>query len=585
MKKALTTVFLVALLFPVLLLGQSVVKVPSDAFGGTGGILNSAIETAKTAGTLSNTVFELEPYGYYILNGTIEVPAGQKLTITAPEPGNTQATGLPQILWTAAEGVNRDYMITAFGDLFVKNVWFLFANVLGDQVGTVISLEDNPGVTKTANFDGCLIEYGSAAQGAGSITVKTASINMVIRNTYFKNNIDKHFRYYGRAVSFPFSSTGWHINSILFENCTFANIGYVYMQEGAEYGDDVRFNHCTFFNVVVFPLESGWWKTMSVTNSIFCNTFMFGDIPATTGTGDQNGGTIRIDSIKNFGFVPPFTEEDRKVYFGYTSYGLEPWLTDWMQNSPYSQAKKKNRENDQVPIPQPMLSKGTLRFFDTLNVATGKKVFPLMNKEKLYDNAVPGFVLTPTNLDSLKSFLNRKWNDNTDTDWSWKFKENSLAGKWPLEESLTYTNSTLKTAAMGGYPLGDLYHWWPTDYAKWKTQSAAESKTIQDKLDKGISTDVENIAGKIPTQYNLSQNYPNPFNPTTQINYSIPKSGQVSLKVYNMLGQLVATLFEGVQQVGNFRADFDGAKLASGVYVYRLQSESVSISNKFVLMK
>jgi len=584
MKNTLSTVFLFVLFFPFLIIGQTVVKVPSDAFGGTGGNLNKAIETAKTAGTLKNTVFELEPFGYYVLTGTIEVPAGQKLTLTAPNPGTTQQTGLPQILWTAAAGVNRDYMIAVFGDISCKNIWFMFANVLGDQVGTVISLEDNPGVKKSVTFEGCLIEYGSAQLGAGSITVKTASVDMVIRNTYFKNNVDKHFRYYGRAVSFPFSSTGWHINSILFENCTFANIGYVYMQEAACYGDDVRFNHCTFLNVVMFSLQSGWWKTMHVTNSLFCNTFMYGDIPATRGTGDQNGATVRIDSVKNFGFVPPFTDADRKIYFGYNSYGLEPWLIDWMANSPYSQAKRKNRENDQIPIPQPMLSKGTLRFFDTVDVATKKKVFPLMNKENLYDNQVPGFVKAPTNLDSLKSFMNRKWNDNTDTDWSWKVKENSMIGLWPLEENLSYTNATLKTGGMGGFPLGDLYHWWPAEYTKWKAQSAAEYAIIENKLTKGL-TDVKEVAGQIPTAFTLSQNYPNPFNPSTQISYSVPKSGHVSLKIYNMLGQLVTTLFEGIQQVGNYKADFDGSKLASGVYVYKLQAENVTISKKLVLMK
>ncbi|MCX7876853.1 MAG: T9SS type A sorting domain-containing protein [Melioribacteraceae bacterium] len=584
MKKTLTLIFLSIFFVPVLIFGQTVVKVPSDVFGGSGGNLNKAIDQAKAAGKLSTTVFELEPYGYYVLTGTIEVPAGQKLTLTAPPPGKTQQTGLPQILWTAAEGVNRDYMITAFGDLSCTNIWFMFANVLGDQVGTVISLEDNPGRTKKVNFEGCLIEYSSSAQGAGAITVKTTSVDIVIRNTYFRNNIDKHFRYYGRAVSFPYSSTGWHINSIFFENCTFANIGYVYMQEGGEYGDDVRFNHCTFLNVVMFTLQSGWWKTMYVTNSLFVNTFMFGDIPATRGNGDPNGGTIRIDSVKNFGFVPPFTDAERKIYFGYNSYGLEPWLIDWMANCPYSQTKRRNRENDQIPVPMPMLSPGTLRFFDTVDVKTGKKVFPLMNREKLYDGIVPDFKLAPTNRDSLKSFMNRKWNDNTDTDWSWKIKENSMIGKWPPEENLSYTTPTLRTGAMGGFPLGDLYLWWPDEYAKWKAQSAAEYATIENKLNKGL-TDVKEISNVIPSEYSLSQNYPNPFNPTTNINYSLPKAGYVSLKVYDMLGQVVATLFEGYQNAGSFKVDFDASKLSSGVYVYKLQADNVNISKKLVLMK
>jgi hypothetical protein len=584
MKKVLSTIFLFTMFLPVFMGAQTVVKVPSDAFGGSGGNLNNAVAAAVTAGTLSNTVFQLDAAGYYVITGTIEVPAGMTLTITAPDPGTTQETALPQLLWTSAAGVSETNFLTVFGDISVKNVWFFYANVLGDQVGSPIKLADNPGVTKLVNFEGCLFEYSNVSNEGAAIGVTCSASKITIKNCYFRNNTDAHYRYYGRAIAFPYSTTGWHINSVSFENCTFANMGYVYMQEAAEYGDDVRFNHCTFLNVVSFALESGWWWTMATTNCLFVNTMMFGDIPAVTGTGDQNGGTARIDSVKNFGFVPPFQESDRKIYFGYNSYGIEPWLTTWMTNCPYSQKMIKQRQNDEVPIPEPMLSKGTLRFFDTVDVATGKKVFPLMNRENNIDNANPGFVLEPTNLDSLKIFLNKKWDDNTDCNWAWKIKEDALIGLWPMEENLSYSNATLKTAAMGNFPLGDLYHWYPTQYTAWKAQSTAEYATIQNKLDKGISTGIQKT-NSIPTEFSLSQNYPNPFNPTTRIQYSVPKDGYVSLKVYNLLGAEVATVFSGFQHVGNYTATVDGRALSSGVYFYKLQSENVSITKKFVLLK
>ncbi len=88
-----------------------------------------------------------------------------------------------------------------------------------------------------------------------------------------------------------------------------------------------------------------------------------------------------------------------------------------------------------------------------------------------------------------------------------------------------------------------------------------------------------------PNTFALSQNYPNPFNPTTQINYSVSQSGYVTLKVYNTLGQEVATLFSGTQHPGNYVATFDGSRFASGLYFYRLQADKAFLTKKMLLMK
>ena len=89
----------------------------------------------------------------------------------------------------------------------------------------------------------------------------------------------------------------------------------------------------------------------------------------------------------------------------------------------------------------------------------------------------------------------------------------------------------------------------------------------------------------IPKSYNLFQNYPNPFNPSTKINYSIPRSGYITLKVYNLLGVEVATLFEGVRQEGNYTATFNGSTLASGVYFYRMTANNFVETKKLMLLK
>ncbi|HUI66154.1 MAG TPA: DUF362 domain-containing protein [Bacteroidota bacterium] len=88
-----------------------------------------------------------------------------------------------------------------------------------------------------------------------------------------------------------------------------------------------------------------------------------------------------------------------------------------------------------------------------------------------------------------------------------------------------------------------------------------------------------------PAQFALYQNYPNPFNPSTTIRYSLSGRSTVTLNVYNTVGQLVATLVKGEQEAGMHEVKFDGTKLASGVYYYRIHSESFDQARKLLLVR
>lgn len=93
-----------------------------------------------------------------------------------------------------------------------------------------------------------------------------------------------------------------------------------------------------------------------------------------------------------------------------------------------------------------------------------------------------------------------------------------------------------------------------------------------------------------PKEYKLSQNYPNPFNPSTVISYSIPKNGKsetsnVKLIVYDILGNEAATLVNKQQTAGNYEVKFDGSKLSSGVYLYKLEAEGKILVNKMIMTK
>ncbi len=88
----------------------------------------------------------------------------------------------------------------------------------------------------------------------------------------------------------------------------------------------------------------------------------------------------------------------------------------------------------------------------------------------------------------------------------------------------------------------------------------------------------------IPAKWKLTA-YPNPFNAATNISYDLPQAGRVSLSVFNLQGQKVATLVDGIQSAGAYSIPFDGSTLASGVYLYRLQTEGFVQTQKMVLLK
>ncbi|MBK7629956.1 MAG: T9SS type A sorting domain-containing protein [Ignavibacteriales bacterium] len=128
---------------------------------------------------------------------------------------------------------------------------------------------------------------------------------------------------------------------------------------------------------------------------------------------------------------------------------------------------------------------------------------------------------------------------------------------------------------IGGYsPSGDTYYF--------------DDITIADSTG---WTGIEDFAGITPTDFELSQNYPNPFNPSTTIRYAVPNESKVSISVFNLLGQEVATLVNDIQSAGYHEVEFNASELSSGVYLYRINavssvgSKEFTSTKKFVLLK
>jgi hypothetical protein len=110
---------------------------------------------------------------------------------------------------------------------------------------------------------------------------------------------------------------------------------------------------------------------------------------------------------------------------------------------------------------------------------------------------------------------------------------------------------------------------------KWRLYGANAIIVIDDVPDQSDS----------PGQFRLNQNYPNPFNPTTRIEYAIPKTSHVSVKVFDLLGREVATLVDEEQGAGFKSVEFDAKGLASGVYLYRLHAGTFVQTKKLAVVR
>jgi hypothetical protein len=104
-------------------------------------------------------------------------------------------------------------------------------------------------------------------------------------------------------------------------------------------------------------------------------------------------------------------------------------------------------------------------------------------------------------------------------------------------------------------------------------------------VDIGTVSGVGSVTTNIPDRYNLKQNYPNPFNPVTKIGFDIPKSGLVTLRIYDILGNLKATLINENRNPGSYLTDFDGSSYPSGTYFYKLESNGYMNTKLMVLLK
>ena len=153
------------------------------------------------------------------------------------------------------------------------------------------------------------------------------------------------------------------------------------------------------------------------------------------------------------------------------------------------------------------------------------------------------------------------------------FKSSTLIGKFLVEIFNFFPNKY-------SFTLDEINFVISYNDGTWDNNNSSDYK-----INISQSVNLNETNDEIVSDFSLKQNYPNPFNPSTKIEYSIKESSNVSIVVYHLLGQKVATLVNKKMSPGNYTVDFDASNLSSGVYLYKIEAGNFVQTKKMVLIK
>ncbi len=528
-------------------------------------------------------VYFLKAGGMYTLMNNPSSSSKHKTIIMGPEQNIKKGTMQPPIITGAyATGINVTGGMNCNKDLLVKNIDLEIGNAGGGSGGWAFFGFSGPNMR--LQVDNCIMEHTWWCWVGGPPAMQTVKFT----NDYFVNLDGHSCRRNGGVVDFN-SGSAFKQDTLLVENCTHVNTqGSLYKFRDGYRVNRAIFNHNNFIDCAGYVImNNGDQTNLSITNNIYVNCQLQAYCPVLS-TADF--GEVDADSLP-MGLVNLRVDSTFTANVGTHSVYIDKNLAYWDPSlSDIVSTLNSNKVNGHTDWVSQMIAMNTR----TAGLFAGKTYPKLINGT--WFTKLPAFkktdVLFTTQLAAVKAYAIAAVDtiyDNTGYGTrmpSWRQASNPegsyfVHADWPIPIDLSYTDSDLLTAGLGGFPVGDL-GWFPSQYAIWKIQEATELNWIQGVLDltTGVSTTEQH-----PQRFQLEQNYPNPFNPSTVISYSIAKAGIVTLKVYNMLGQEVATLVNGYQAANSYDVNFNASGLSSGIYLYELRTGSNVITKKMVLMK
>ncbi|MEJ5350436.1 MAG: T9SS type A sorting domain-containing protein [Melioribacteraceae bacterium] len=559
----LSTLFV--LFFTSFVFGQNVLKLkPYDGTPQSFFIAQIKADTAANHGVLPDRVYELESGGVYLNTEQFNVAKGVTIRLVCnglkkpiiyqfPTGTGSNPQNPPGYLFVL-QGGNLEMKNIAVSGYFEASSDYL-DNLQGGiinttQEGSSIIIDD----CIFNNINGQHIRTGSATKkvkvtntifanmgflgrsnlGAGKgIDLREASCDsLILVNNTFVNYQDRVVRHYN--FSNPLAGTGG-IQYCLIEHNSFVNgMGFHGLLSLGNVGKEVIIKNNLFYDAFALGEDS----TDATRAAEWANT---GETYA--------NGNNRITWI----FSAPNDTTQWTVKNNY--YVISPegqnFLTKYGfgEGSPLSLHIKSR------------LGSAAATAFKKINLKLKEIPRLMVNMMEWYES--------PDGGNKTKNTPSDKWNKNLhDMDRrTYKYFEDTLDCSYDKNVEAYYS-------AERGFPVGDL-NWFPDLKVRWEA-----GETV------GVEQDI--ILAK---DYILEQNYPNPFNPTTNITYSLPKTSNVTLTIYNSLGQEVAKLVNNqLQNAGKYTVtwngkNYSGQTLSSGIYFYQLKTDEITITRKMTLIK
>jgi len=529
-----------------------------DIPGNTLGVINKMImgDTTETGQRKNiNRVYRLTRGKLYYFTAGLDVRFPFTLIADDEDPGNPTK---PPIVAPAILQDNSSpqwFMDIYKGDCTIKNIYFMGfrpdQRPLNAGVAIYLFATGSKLVLKNCVFDGW---------SAGALFNFGRLSKIFINDCVYRNMQHRTNWLYGQSLR----NAVIPLDTVVMINNTMFSSGSYYFCPNRETSNYVHLEHNTIFLNHAQPLYAPYLSNAVIKNNIFYGTFTMGITEAERAMGwfDWKG---EISSIASIDTIPPdlaaragINEQDRRVEFSNNVYfwpqKIKDFWTITLQDTVYHPTWMNNR---------------TQRMF------SDDDHYPYLIAENNREEDPHFSSSLATQIDSLLKYC-LKTRDGTQTNYHWWYNpDNDLFGvQWPLPEDLRYQNTALYTAGDDGFPVGDL-NWFPEKKAQWE------------ELVSGIKL---KEPAKAIRPFELYANYPNPFNPVTTISYIVGAHHDVpvlvDLSIYNLLGQKVATLVSERQPAGKYEVQWDASGMASGVYLYKLQTDNgFSQSRKLVLLR